>query len=63
MVGRVGVEPTMFLTWLIYSQLSSPTGHTDPCGCEEKVGAGRGTRTHDPEITNHVLCQLSYTSV
>ena len=25
-------------------------------------GAGRGARTHDPEITNHVLCQLSYTS-
>ncbi len=21
-----------------------------------------GARTHDPEITNHVLCQLSYTS-
>ncbi len=26
-------------------------------------GAGRGTRTPDPEITNHVLYQLSYTGV
>lgn len=27
----------------------------------EMCGAGRGTRTPDPEITNHVLYQLSYT--
>ena len=27
----------------------------------ERFGAGRGNRTPDPEITNHVLYQLSYT--
>ena len=30
MVGEVGIEPTMFLMCLIYSQVSSPTGHTHP---------------------------------
>ena len=30
LVGREGVEPPMFLVCLIYSQVSSPTRHTDP---------------------------------
>ena len=29
LVRRVGVEPTVFLMCLIYSQVTSPTGHTD----------------------------------
>lgn len=30
MVGRVGIEPTMFLMCLIYSQVRSPTTHIYP---------------------------------
>lgn len=35
-MGRVGVEPTMFLMWQIYSLLSSPTGHTDPYMAQQR---------------------------
>lgn len=28
LVGEVGIEPTMYLTCLIYSQMSSPARHT-----------------------------------
>jgi hypothetical protein len=31
--------------------------------CGEKNGAGEGTRTPDPIITNDVLYQLSYTGI
>ena len=30
LVGQVGIEPTVFLKCLIYSQVSSPSRHTDP---------------------------------
>lgn len=29
-VGRVGIEPTVFLMCLIYSQVRSPSTHTCP---------------------------------
>ena len=31
LVGKVGIEPTVYLTCLIYSQRSSPTRLTYPC--------------------------------
>ena len=35
LVGRAGVEPAMFLTCLIYSQMSSPTGRIYPYQLEQ----------------------------
>ena len=58
LVGRVGIEPTVFLMCLIYSQVSSPSRHTDPylaphTGFEPATPSGHGfqdrfltTRTH-----------------
>lgn len=35
LVGRAGVEPAVFLTCLIYSQMSSPTGRIYPYQLEQ----------------------------
>lgn len=44
--------------------LSGTFGSLWTCpGCGEKDGAGEGTRTPDPIITNDVLYQLSYTGI
>ena len=43
MVSREGVEPSVYLTWQIYSLLPSPTRHTcpkilvDPLGLEPRT--------------------------
>ena len=47
LVGRVGIEPTVFLVWRIYSPLHSPAMHT----CPYNGGGGR-TRTCDTRLLN-----------
>ena len=56
MVGRVGVEPTVYQSCLIYSQVPSPAKHTDPYGAHSQI------RTGDLFLTKEVLYLLSYVS-
>ena len=45
MVGRVGIEPTVFLMCLIYNQVSSPTGRTDPYKAEGRKSFSKMAKT------------------
>ena len=56
-VSQAAIGPT--------SKPPSPSGPAASAypGISEKNGAGEGTRTPDPIITNDVLYQLSYTGI
>ena len=47
LVGRVGIEPTVFPVCLIYSQVSSPTRRTDPYLIKGEPPE-RASRLHQP---------------
>lgn len=57
MVGREGLEPSMFLPWLFYRQLPSPLGHLPTYWCQRMVS------NHLSRGFNPLLCHLSYTGL
>ena len=58
LVGRVGIEPTMFPVCLIYSQVPSPTRHTDPSKEQDLQSFFILTLHRDPRRT-YIKCRLS----
>ena len=54
MVVRVGLAPTLFLMWQIYSLLRSLLSHLTI-----EIGRTYGTRTRHPLIKSEMLYQMS----
>src|SRR5262249_25952372 len=58
-VGRFGIRPALPCA---RSLQSDGTAIVSPLAIPIRSGASDGTRTHNLQITNQVLCQLSYAS-